>query len=138
MVQKVVPTLSSSGFVTNTPEKIDRLMAYFFLSEDSQSTLYAGNITSLPALIQKNNSETFVLEQATRDALTTYLSRYFTGVQVQATTDRPRPGDESRTNLTIYVEFTDNGTVYNLGKMVRIVDSKVSEVINLNNSGDLP
>ena len=49
---KPLPTLSSSGFVSGIAEKADRLMSYYFVSEDSQSNLYRGQITSLPKQIQ--------------------------------------------------------------------------------------
>ena len=135
MVDKVVPTLSSSGFISNPPEMADRLLSYFFLSEASQSELYYGNITSLPDLIQKHNSETFVLEQAAKDQLTRYFSRYFDNVEVQATTQIPRPGDENRTNLTVFVSFTKDKSTYNIGNLVQIVDGKINEIVRLNNSG---
>jgi hypothetical protein len=137
MSEIVVPSLSSSGFISNTAEKADRLLSYFFVNEASQSELYFGQITSLPDLIQKNNNETFVLEKSTTDLLKKYFSRYFQNVEVQARTDKPQPGDENRTNLTIYVAFTDNGKSYSIGRLVQIVDSKIAEIVHINNSGDI-
>lgn len=135
MADRVMPTLSSSGFVKNPPELADRLLSYFFLTEASQSELYYENLTSLPDLIQKNNGETFVLEQVTKDTLNRYFSRYFDSVEVQTTTARLQPGDESRTNLTIYVKFVANNITYNLGNTVQIVDGKIKEIVYLNNTG---
>lgn len=135
MATKVVGTLSSSGFVENPPEQADRMMAYFFLNEASQSELYFTNITSLPDLIQKNNGETFVLEQNTKDVLTRYFSRIFDNVEVQTTTSIPNPGDKSRTNLTIYVTFSSSKVTYNLANTVHIVDGLVQKITRLNNTG---
>lgn len=132
---RVLPSLSSSGFIAQTAEKADRLLSYFFLTEGSQSELYRDKITSLPTLIQLYNDQTTVLAEETQQLLTQYFNRYFSDVTVNATAAIPQTGEDHRTVLTIQVTFTDNGQVFDLAKAISIVDSKIEKITHLNNYG---
>ena len=51
MAKKVLPTLTVDGFVNSVPQTCDYLLAYFFLSQYSQSNLYYGKVSSLAYII---------------------------------------------------------------------------------------
>ena len=52
MSTTVVPTMDSMGWVQDVPNKLDRLLSYFYYSDYKQSDLYAGQIQSLPRFLQ--------------------------------------------------------------------------------------
>lgn len=129
-----LPTLSSSGFVADIAEKADRLMSYYFVSDASQSNLYRGQITSLPAQVQQHGHDEINLAQAVRNELTAYLTRYFDMVDVSTRTDLPNVEDPNRINLTVSVIVTQDGKQYSLGRLVSVLNSKIVEIVDINNT----
>lgn len=131
---KPLPTLSSSGFVSGIAEKADRLMSYYFVSEDSQSNLYRGQITSLPKQIQLLGND----EQALTSRITTELERllgsYFDGVEVNVTTAIPNTQDPNRINVTVSATVAENGQQYSLAKLINVVNSRIVKIIDINNT----
>lgn len=129
-----VPTMSSSGFVEDIAEKADRLMSYYFVSESSQSNLYRGQITSLPAQIQQHGHDEVNLVEAVRNELTTYLSRFFDGMDVNVRSDLPNKNDPNRINLTVNVIVVQDGKQYSLGRLVSVLNSKIVDIVDINNT----
>lgn len=128
-----VPSLGGTGWVTEIAERADKLTSYFFISDYSQSTLYEGNITSLPWLIQQFGQDETALVRETREALQVYFGRYFEQVQVDVSTqvdDSEAPGT---INMRIDVTVYENGQKYSLGRLVSSLDSKITKIITLNN-----
>lgn len=130
----ILPTLSSSGWVDEIAEKADRVMAYFFVSEYSQSNIFRGNITSLPHLIQKFGNEPEVLKSEISRKVQDLLGRYFDEVSVDAEiTNEDQP--HSRMDLQITVRLRDNGVSYSLARVIKTLNGKVEEFIRVNNEG---
>lgn len=134
MTSKVLlPSLSEDGW-TNSPMKVgDYLMSHFLLSDYSQTYLYKDKVSSLPWIIQntqKDITDTVLLTQTT---LSEYFTRYFNDVVVEVT-EIPNTLEPSKGQISIYVQFSDTeGNEYVLGRMVTIIDSKINEIITLNN-----
>lgn len=128
-----LPTLSASGWVMNTPEKLDRLVSYFIVSEASQSHLFAGQVASLPSIIQKNAENESGLVRDTTDALNSLLSRYFDSAEVSVDTAHPVADDPNRINLRVDAVVIDNGQRYSVGREITLVNSKVINIFNINN-----
>ncbi len=133
MPKNDVPTLSTSGWVGEISEKADRLTSYYFVSEHSQTNLYRDAVTSLPYQIQQFGHDEFELRQGVQGALSQYLNNYFDSVEVSADTSRPNPEDPNRITLTVSIIVTQDGVQYSLGRLIEVVNSKILNIIDINN-----
>lgn len=132
MVGKV-PSLSVSGWIDEIGERADKLMAYYLTSDYSQSELYAGNVVSLQYHIEQHGSDEGALRTQVESDLRRYLERYFESADITVTTDRPIEGDENRIHLRLECFVVSGGQRYSLGKLITAVNSKVIDIIDINN-----
>jgi len=130
-----LPTLSGSGWITEIAEKTDRLFAYFFVSEYSQTHLYKGNVTSLPFIVQQYGHDEFAIGPNLEKSLHLYLSRYYDDVRIEVTVTSNGELGEGSTELDIRVDavLTEDGKQYSLGRLISTVDSKIMKIIKINN-----
>lgn len=130
-----VPTLSSSGWVGELAEKADKLLSYFFVSEASQTNLYAGRITSLPNLLKNNAHDDFDLRTAVQSALVTYLERHFDAVEVVVTTKENTLNGEKGLDLELDILVVQDGAQHSLGRLVSTLNSSIMKIMSINNTG---
>lgn len=130
-----VPTLSNNGWVTAEAPRLDYLMVYFFLTDKLQSTLYESAIASLPWILAQYPKDMDRACEEVRKALFTYLTPYYdqVGVDVQQTDTDPTTSS-SKVTMTIYATVTLNGVTKSAGKVLGIVDGKMVEFADINNS----
>lgn len=128
-----VPTLSTAGWVTELSEKADRVMAYFFVSEFSQTALYPGGISSLPYLVATFGETPLKLIEQLQNTMSALLQRYFDQAHVTVDYDIPDPQSPSRYNVTVDATVVEGKYRYSVGKLISTLDSKVLEIININN-----
>jgi hypothetical protein len=130
----VIPALSQDGWVTSTAQKADYLISHFFLSEYSQSLLYAGNVASFQWIIQNNQGDMLKTNSTLRETLRIYFSRYFSEVVVESNYVET-PENSGRVRITLYVSFKDHeGKEFVLSRLVEILDTKIEKVLKLNNT----
>lgn len=134
MTSKVLlPSLSENGWIDSPVTVSDALFSHFLLSDYSQTYLYKDQVSSLPWIIQDtqgNISDTII---ATQDTLSKYFIRYFDNVVVEVT-EIPNIAEPSKGQISIYLQFTDTeGVQHVLGRLITIIDSKISEIISINN-----
>lgn len=132
---KPFATLSGNGWLTEPGEIADKMMSYFFLSDASQSQVFAGNVASLPSIIQRygNNTEQIVTE--TERQLEDMFNRQFDGCSVEADVDTTGETD-NRMNLRIVVTFQADGESYNLARLVTTLDSAILKIAEINNNAN--
>jgi hypothetical protein len=135
MSSAMVPSLSEDGWV-NTPSLMgDYLISHFFVSDYSQTQLYLNQVSSFPYLIQKYQNDLPGLFTAIQTTLNTYLGRYFSSVTVEAS-QYPNPTNSGSIGINLFVSYVgSDGVTYNLNKIIQIVNSKIENIINLNNNG---
>lgn len=122
-----VPTLTAAGLVTDISAKLDTLLAYFLVSEKSQTALYGESVTSLNWLVATYGNDPNDLTINTRSALTAYFNRYFDTANIQVRTTNL---ENARYTLEMDINVIEDGTTYSAGKEVSIVDSKVIRIID--------
>jgi hypothetical protein len=130
-----VPSLSASGWVTGVAEKADKLISYFFTSEDSQSLIYDGQVFSLPGIIKRHGNDPRRITTETKESLEALLSRYFESVDIKVTYKLPDDNDDNRMDIIIDCVVGDGNTSYELGRLLSVVNSSIEEIINKNNNG---
>lgn len=125
-----VPSLGSNGWVTNPGTMIETVFAFALTSDYSQSTIYQGEVTSIPYLInlyQQNREE---LSERLETALRTLYSRYnFENLYIDVTTtDNSLSGSPQTYDLSIVIEVTVDGRNYNLSRIARNLGSELAPV----------
>lgn len=134
MSSKVLfPSLSEDAWVSNSVKTADNLMSHFLLSDYSQTYLYKGLVSSLPWIIQNTQGDMTRTLQLVQATLVTYFTRYFNNVVCEVT-EVPNTTDPSKGQISIYLKFTDTeNKEYVLGRLITIIDTKISEIINISN-----
>ena len=127
-----VPSLSVAGWVTAPADKASLLMSHFFEAEKSQTLLYGDKVTSLPWLVQQYGHNIIAMTQQLRTSLEVYLARYYEGASVEVT---PKDDGGTRYELQVYIQVTQNGKPYSVGKLLQVNNSKIQKIISLNNNG---
>lgn len=129
------PSISEDGWVDDPLLAGDYLMSQFFVADYSQTQLYLDQVSSLPYIIQSTQGDTNKLISTIQTTLTKYLGRYFSDVYVESVLV-PNPTGSSDIGFTIYVSYVGNdGVTYQLNNIIETLNSKISNVININNTG---
>jgi hypothetical protein len=125
-----LPELGSGGWVTEPMKQLDLLLAHAMESDYSQSTIYFGNITSIPYLFQKFQHDPGRLCSELENMLSAYLSRYFDTVSVRCTTE-----DKEDNKYDLYISGTvkRKGLSYELAKVVDLENNRMRYVAEVNN-----
>ena len=124
--EKIVPTLDSVGWVTNNGrEKLDRILANFFTSDGSQSTLYYRQFLTYQVLTQENVGDVERLASAIKTYLTEVIGRYFPECSVEVipvTLNNEEKAfnelTESAVGLRLTVEVLDNTDYLRMDKPI--------------------
>ena len=131
-----IPTLSSSGWVSEVSEKADKAISYFFVSDHSQTALYPGNVSSLAYIVQQYGNDALALLSEMQRRVQTYMSHQFDEANVSVTLAAVTEPDNGQINLKLLISVKENGKEYSIGRLIKTLNSKVQEIINLNNNGD--
>jgi len=132
---KVVPSLSDDGWVFDPINILDRVIAYAFASNQSQSLHYKEEITSISEIFSKDTKEEGFIEDEISTKISDLLSRYFEAIEVSAKTkdNKDRPGTK---DLLLYVEVTDTeGKKHKLSSVISNKNTKLSIITDINNYG---
>ena len=129
------PSLSTNSWVTDDSMLADYLFSDFLLSDYSQSQLAKGQVASMSYIIQQNQGDVAGTMNKLKSVLESYFARYFTSVEVEVS-DTTTDTTSSEVSLSIYLSFDGyDGTTKILGKVMQVVDSKITKVTNINNYG---
>lgn len=131
-----VPTLSTLGFVYDSANKFDSLIAHAFVADYNQTYLYPGTITSIPRMIEKSGNDKSALIDEIQSRFYEYLSRYYDSVTIVCTLEQTVPGEEDGTlNIQLVITVTEQNAQSVYGRLVNTVNSKLKKIIKLNNIG---
>ena len=134
-----IPTLTSEGWVSEPYKKADFLLGHFFVSEASQSNTFAGNISSLPYLVQNFGSTPKEFALAVENNVTTLFNRYYvdtagnTTISVKASIKNADDSSINRYELVLDASIIINGVNYVLGRVVDVENSIIKNISDLNN-----
>lgn len=133
MADNIKPSLSTDGWITSSSLKLDDLLADFYYSEYSQTSVFPKEVASLPYIIQNNRNDPIATAAATRRTLYTYLSRYFNSVTVECSASFDDPS-ANKAAIKLFVEVFDTaGIAQTANTLLTYLDSKFQEAISLNN-----
>ncbi len=131
MPDNVKPSLSTDGWIANSALKLDDLLADFYYSEFSQSTIYYGNVASLPYIIQNNRNDPVGTANSIKTTLQLYLNRYFNSVTVDCSASYDTD-DQGKASVKLYVETTDAaGKTQTMSKLLFFLNSKFIKAMDI-------
>lgn len=134
-MKTTVPTLSLSGFVQDLPTMIDYMFSYYLTSDYSQSNLFRGQVVSLQKQIQQYQHSDIELTRRIREELEGYFNSVVDDANIEVSTDRPVPEDPNRINISLSAILIKDGKQYSVGRLIQTQDSKILDIIKLNNEG---
>lgn len=133
MVSKI-PTLTPKGFVEAIQDKADAVMLNFYVSQYSQTNLFRGANKPLAYLVQQSGDNAVAIRDALEMELRKYLERVFESVPVLEVSSTE---EGNGINLRLDVMVRDGGKEYSFGHEIMTSNSKIVDIIDLNNSGSL-
>ena len=103
-----VPSMSTSGWISDPSSKLDRLLSYYFISRADQDALNVKTVYSINYLLAKNSYNPIQACEEIQINLKQYLQPYFQSVTVTATSDAESISG-SQAVIFILVQFVDSG-----------------------------
>lgn len=125
-----LPTLSSSGYVSDPATKLERLVAYFFIADYSQSNQHFGKVASLPYLIKAHGERPDVLVDRIQGTLELMLSSYFESSYVNVSLQDPLSVDPEY-DIVLEGNVTHAGVKYDISRLLTISNNTLSKVSEL-------
>jgi hypothetical protein len=131
----VVPTLSTFSWVKSPAESVDFLLSHMFHADKFQTCLYGDNVTSMPWILEEASGSTDKAVLAVRQAIITYLSRYYDSVQANVSVTEEDPTtSSSKMRMSLDIRLIKSGVEYQVSRLISLIDGRFKEFINLNNS----
>lgn len=130
-----VLSLSRKGIISDPGNKANQQMAYYLASDLSQSILYNGAVRSFQGTIQQvGNNNPVLLESRITSDLNAIFGAVFDGATATVKVTAPAFDGTYRFNISMAVQFVENGVAYNLPEILKSVTNGVVEnLIALNN-----
>lgn len=126
----LVPSLSSDAWISDPSRALDRLMAYFFESDKSQTYTYGNNIASLAWIYTEYASDPDRMASILAQSLETYLGRYYPQVSA-ACSAKQYENNINKIELTLSVQVRDSsGAIFDLTRLIRGDNTKVLEILD--------
>lgn len=130
-----VPSLSTFGWVKNPAERIDFLLTHMFYADKLQTSLYGNNVTSIQWILEESSGSLDKATVAMRQAINTYLLRYYDSVQVDISTTEENPDVSStKVRMSLQISVVEDGVEYQVSRLISLVDGRFRQFINTNNN----
>lgn len=125
MSRIVVPALNA--WLDSPPDQISYMMSCVLTSEYSQTTLYYGDIVSLPWIVAQNQDNKEVVVNLLQDGLIKMFGRVFDTVQCTVTPDTT---EGVRYTIMIDLSVTKNAKGYSLLASALIENGVLQNTLN--------
>ena len=134
--QKVLPTMSATGWVQEPYEKLDYLMCHFFLADAGMSYLNPIRTYNLQDIFGQASTDPSAFVSRLEEALTAYLRAYYSEAEVNVINTSEEKGDQSiNVTVTAQIYVMDNGETVDFEKVINYRNGKFAVVLNKNNFG---
>lgn len=134
MGEKVIPSLSDLGWVSDPQTILSQLLGYYILTDGGQSVSFQGNLINLPETYQLHINDPVSMSVKVKEDLDNLLSRYFEAVEVNT---EVKTLSESKFGILIYASvISGDGVKVSLGRVIDMDNTGVRKVVDINNYGD--
>ncbi len=121
-------SLDSSGYISDPPLIVDRILNYFAVANYSQTVVHYGQIKSLPWLIQRYAQDKYGLQSGIKESLELMLGGYFDTVDVECTIEPDIENLEVKQNILVDVVVTRGIQSWSMGKLLQMVNQKLFKI----------
>lgn len=128
----VLASLSGAGWIEDPALQLKTLFANAIVSDESQSTIYSGSITSIPYIVAKFKNNQIELANELEAALTAYYNRYFTDSSISV--EYSNPDSAGIFNLYLAITVTRNSKTYSLKAQATVDKGVLADVFELINT----
>ena len=122
-----LPTLSSAGYIDDPAQKLDSILAYFFIADQSQSNHHRGLVSSLPFIIKQYSDNVNALISSTEEALIRMCSVYFDSCSITASV-QPSTTNDNEYNLIIEGSVSSDKKQFSIYKLLIVSNNKISNI----------
>ena len=134
MSQKVIPSLSEKGWITDSTTMLSKLLSFYMLTDAAQTLVYQDNLINLPETYYKHINEPLDMALAVKADITKLLERHFDTVDVMADVEDK---GSSKVAILIYAHVIDDrGVKVSLGKVLEMDNEGLRKTVDVNNYGD--
>lgn len=124
-----MPSLSSAGFIKDPAAKLEKVFAYFFIADYSQSNQHRGTIASLPYLIKTHGHRPEDLSDQIENTLRIVLSSYFDTADVKVSIKDPLD-DGPEYDIVVQGTVVEQGKTHGLAKLLSVSNNTLNKVSN--------
>lgn len=128
----VIPSLGGTGWISDVKSKMVQMFSHALVSDYSQSNLFKGSVTSIPKIIAIYGHDQGLLVSELEAKLKNYYISVFSNVDVKVIARDIIDSDNYA--LSISVEVTENGEIFQLASLADVNDSVLGKVIREINS----
>ena len=123
-----IPTIPSLGlgWIVDPPHQLNTMFAHALVADNSQSTVYAGNITSIPYLIATYQTSQIEMATELEASLQTFFSRVFPITSVTVDYDE---AVGNKYQLYVSINVTANGNNYSLSAAIAVDNGVLLTVV---------
>lgn len=125
-----LPTLSSGGFIHDPAVKLEKIVAYFFIADYSQSNQHRGRVASLPYLIKNHGHEPSILVDRIQSTLEGMLGAYFDTCYVNVSQEDPLTS-KPEYNIIVDGTVSQGGKKYDISRLLTISNNTLASVSEL-------
>jgi hypothetical protein len=133
----VVPaaTMSTQGFIFDSANKFDTLLAHLFATDGNQSYLYKGRIVALADMIEKvDGRKKDEIQSRLRQGCYNYFNAYYDTVGIEIIVTEINDSS-SQLDFQLNITITEGLVQQQYGVLIRTVNKKATEIIKINNNG---
>lgn len=125
-----VPLLSldSSGLIFGPEEIGNRLLAYFFASNFSQSNSSQGSVKSLPWILQHWGSNQIELRGHIKSSLESLFKNYFNEVDFDVSFKQISENNDAHYAIVLSGTMASGGRAYSIDKMVTVTNKMLDTI----------
>ena len=122
----IIPSLSPMGWISDPKTALNIMFAHSLVSDYSQSTNYAKNITSIAWIVATYQNNKTEMLSAMENSLQIYLGRFFDAVSVVAVDDGT---DKPSYVINLDIVAQKGGIAYQLTQNLNIDSGKLNIVL---------
>lgn len=126
---ETIPTLTSSGWLSDLDEGGSRLLSYFVTSDGYRSTEYQGSVKSLAYLIAVHGENQRELEEA----ITTALLELYRGYYESAEVTVKLQNNSGEWNIDISLQYAKDNFVKDLNRSIRVNNESIITILGNDN-----
>ena len=132
MANTAAPSMDTAGWVIDGATKLNRLLAWFFTTMNSQSTMYNDSMSSIQSIMEKNGNDMTNLVSDLQRKLINYLGRYYDSAGVLVFID-PTTTNMNKVTINLEISISDNNGYNQYGPTINLNNGIFGNIVGLNN-----